>query len=679
MGKPTFYITTPIYYPNDKLHVGHAYSTTVVDTMARYKRLRGFDVRFLTGTDEHGQKLLRRAEAAGQAPQAFIDGIVAGIKALWQRLDISYDDFLRTTDERHKIRVQRIFSMLLEKGDIYLGEYEGWYCTSCESYWTERQLSEGKCPDCAGPVERFREMSYFFRMNRYADRLIAYYEEHPDFIYPESRKQEMLSNFLLPGLEDLCISRTAMPWGIPVPNDPERVIYVWLDALTNYITALGYPFQDEERDELFSRYWPADAHVMAKEIVRFHAIYWPIMLMALDLPLPKRIVGHGWLLMKDGKMSKSKGNVIDPNTLIDRYGSDALRYFLLREFSFGQDGVFTLEAIVERMNYDLANDFGNLVHRTLSMVERFCEGKIPAPGTLTELELEIGELMKTCKGQAEAALDAFDYSGALSQIWMIIRRGNQYVDETAPWALSKRKETERLSTVMYFACEMIRTVAILVAPFMPKTPAAVFAKLGLPSDSEIVWEDAAVYGVLPSGIAVAKGEPLFPRLDVAEEMEALQAVMGKSTEGGLSVEQTKGVPARSVANKEPVQKEHVHSDAAASGDKLEGIARLIDIDDFAKVELRVAGVVFAERVPKADKLLRLELDLGVEKRQVVSGIAKFYEPSDLIGQKVILVANLKPVKLRGVESHGMILAASHGDQLVLATVAGDIPLGAVVK
>lgn len=659
MSKPTYYVTTPIYYPNDKLHIGHAYTTTVADTLARYKRMRGYDVHFLTGTDEHAQKIEQRAAAAGKSPMEFVDEIVATIKALWTRLDISYDDFIRTTEERHKVVVQKIFATLLEKGDIYLGEYEGWYCTPDESYWTERQLQDGRCPDCGREVTRVREKSYFFRMSRYADQLIAYYAENPDFIIPESRKHEMLNNFLLPGLEDLSISRATTGWGIPVPGDPEHVIYVWIDALTNYITSLGYLSGNAEDERNFYRYWPADVHVMAKEIVRFHTIYWPAILMALDLPLPKQVVAHGWWLMKDGKMSKSKGNTIDPNVLIDRYGADALRYFLLREVPFGQDGVFTLEALMERLNFDLANDLGNLLHRTLAMVERFAEGMVPVPGPLTELEREVQSLVTVSIAQAEEAIEHYEFSAALTAIWQMVRRGNRYIDETAPWALSKAGDFERLGTVLYTALDLLRIISVVLTPFMPATPSGIRYQLGMNEDS-VIWDDAKSFALIPSGVTVRKGDPLFPRLDVAEEIAQLMALMGGEVRTERK-EDGEGLPAV--------------TDAAPELDILEQIT----IDDFGKIDLRVARVIAAERIEKADKLLKLQLDLGGETRQVVSGIAKHFTPEQLIGQQVILVANLKPVKLRGVESHGMILAASQGDALTLATVARTIAEGSRVK
>ena len=661
MTKPTFYITTPIYYPNDKLHIGHAYSTTVTDTIARYKRLRGYDVRFLTGTDEHGQKIQKKSLSAGKEPLPYVDGIVAGIKALWQRLNVSYDDFIRTTEERHRVVVQKIFTRLLEQDDIYLGHYEGWYCTPCESYWTQTQLKDGACPECGGSVELVREESYFFRMGKYADRLIRYYEEHPEFIQPVSRKTEMLNNFLLPGLEDLSVSRMTFDWGIPVPQNPKHVVYVWIDALSSYITSLGYLSDDEALRERFARFWPADVHVMAKEIVRFHTIYWPIILMALDLPLPKQIFAHGWVLMKDGKMSKSKGNVVDPNMLIDRYGADALRYFLLRDIPFGQDGVFTLESLMERLNFDLANDLGNLVQRTLAMVERFCEGRIPIKGEAKEPEIAFAALLEEVVADVEEKMDQrFDFNGALAAIWKLVRHGNKYIDEMAPWALNKAGDTDRLATVMYTVLDAIRAVSVLLQPFMPDTSPQIWQQLGIEPGEVTSWDNAKKAGILPSGHAIAKGDSLFPRLDVEKEIGELNVLMNPE----------------SLSSPEEASQ---NNEKAKADTKVEGVTSLIAIDDFTKVELRVAQVISASKVEKADKLLILQLDVGDHQRQVVSGIAKYYTPESLIGQKVVLVANLQPVKLRGVESHGMILAASTEDQLVLVTVAKDIDNGAKVK
>ncbi|MGG1551640.1 methionine--tRNA ligase [Paenibacillus ferrarius] len=661
----TFYITTPIYYPSDKLHIGHAYSTVAGDAMARYKRLRGYDVRYLTGTDEHGQKIERKASEKGTTPQQFVDDIVAGIKELWAKLDISYDDFIRTTEERHKQAVSKIFQKLLDQGDIYLGEYEGWYCIPDESFFLESKLVDGKCPDCGRPVEKMKEQTYFFRMSKYADRLVQYYEEYPEFIQPESRKNEMLNNFIKPGLEDLAVSRTTFDWGIKVPGDPKHVIYVWIDALSNYITALGYGSDDES---VFNKYWPADVHLMSKEIVRFHTIYWPIMLMALDLPLPKKVFAHGWLLMKDGKMSKSKGNVVDPVTLIDRYGLDALRYYLMREVPFGADGTFTPESFVERVNHDLANDLGNLLNRTIVMIDKYFVGQIPAyiPGA-TEFDAGLLETVSSTVAKYEEAMDKMEFSIALSAVWQLISRTNKYIDETQPWSMVKDEaKRDTLGSVMYVLAESQRISSVLLRPFLTRTPEKIWQQLGLAAEDLprlTAWESVQSFGHLPVGTKVLKGEPMFPRLDVEAEVAYIVQAMGGGA-AAPSAEETKSAAAAPAAGQV----------VAAPEPKDE-----IGIDDFAKVELRVAQVVSAEPVKGADKLLKLQLDLGYEQRQVVSGIAKFYSPESLVGRKVICVTNLKPAKLRGELSQGMILAASHGDQLTLATVPDSMPNGAIVK
>ena len=687
MDKSTFYITTPIYYPNDKLHIGHAYTTVAADAMARYKRLRGYDVMFLTGTDEHGQKIQNRAREAGKEPLVFLDEIIEWIQNLWRQLDISYDDFIRTTEERHTQVVAKIFERLVDQGDIYLGDYEGWYCTPCESFWTERELRDGKWPECGRDVQYVKEDSYFFRMSKYVDRLLAYYEEHPEFIQPESRKNEMINNFIKPGLLDLCVSRTSFDWGIHVPRSPEHVVYVWLDALTNYITAIGYDSGNPQLEAKFARYWPADVHLVGKEIVRFHTIYWPIILMALGLPLPKKVFGHGWFLMKDGKMSKSKGNVIDPFLLVERYGSDAVRYFLLREVPFGQDGVFTSEGLVERLNYDLANDFGNLIHRSAAMINRFNQGVVANPGDFEAADEELAELAVLTVQNVEQHMDEMQFSLALVNIWKLVRQVNKYIDETAPWALAKSGNQERLGTVLYVMAASIRVASVLVAPFMPRAAASIGKQFGF-SLVEQTWASLGDFRALHPGGQVATGMPLFPRLDMAVELETLatlganrQDMKGKEQVGeagrwGHSHKDTAGVQMAFVGEAEK-HKEN----GSESGESVEDVGNKdqIGIDVFGQVELRVGQVRSAEKVEKTDKLLKLKIDLGTEVRQVVSGIAQYYTPESLVGQKVVVVTNLKPVRLRGVDSNGMILAASQEGMLKVVTVSEEVPNGAVVR
>lgn len=640
--KNKFYVTTPIYYPSDNLHIGHAYTTVIADALARYHRQIGDDTYFLTGTDEHGQKIQRRAEAVGKTPQQFVDGIVSGIRNLWDLLQISNDDFIRTTESRHEERVQKIFQRLYDQGDIYKSEYEGLYCTPCETFWLERQVVDGNCPDCGRKVEKVKEESYFFKLSKYADRLLAHIEAHPEFIQPVSRKHEMINNFIKPGLEDLCVSRTTFSWGIKVPFDPKHVVYVWLDALTNYITALGYP----DEPNLFNRYWPAEVHLVGKEIVRFHTIIWPIILMALDLPLPKQVYGHGWLVLDGGKMSKSKGNVVDPVALVNKYGMDAIRYYLLREVPFGADGTYSEDALILRINTDLANDLGNLLHRSLSMIEKFAGGTVPAPHNYEELDEALIQEAKTALAEVTEHMEKLETSDAISAIFSLVGKANKYIDEAAPWALNKQGNKERLATVLYTMAEVIRVTSVLLIPFLVETPERIWKQLGLsgkPTDQLLA--EAAQWGQFPAGTKVQKGEPIFPRIEMEKEEKA--------------AEKTAQV-------------------APAKAEKDETKAE-ITIDEFAKVDLRVAQVLAAEKVEGADKLLRLTVTLGGEERQIVAGIAKYYNPAELVGKEIVVVANLKPVKLRGVLSQGMLLAASQGDKLAVLTPERSVGDGAQVR
>ena len=638
MEKKTFYITTPIYYPSDKLHIGHSYCTVAADAMARYKRLRGYDVMFLTGSDEHGQKIERIATALGVTPKQYVDKIVAGIKDLWKTYDISYDKFIRTTDEEHVNAVKKIFKALYDKGDIYKSEYEGWYCTPCESFYTEVQLVDGKCPDCGREVEKVKEESYFFRLSKYQDRLIKYIEEHPDFIQPQARKTEMISNFLKPGLDDLCVSRTSFSWGIPVEVDPGHIVYVWLDALTNYITALGY---GSDNDEKFKKYWPADVHLVGKEIVRFHTIIWPAILMALDLPLPKKVFGHGWLVINGGKMSKSKGNVVDPKMLVERYGLDAIRYFLLREIAFGQDGNFSNEALIQRINFDLANDLGNLVSRTCGMIEKYFSGTLPAQQEGTEFDEDLKATVASTIEKFEANMDKMVFSDALTELWTLIRRTNKYIDETQPWVLIKEESKKPvLAGALYNVCETIRIISILLQPCLTRTPKRIWQQLGVEEGALTEWESIRTFGLLPKELTVKKGEALFPRIDMKKELEALE-------------EAIKASQAQSVANqlkKKEEQKEEAEEEWSE-----------ITIDDFCKVHLVTGEVIASEKVPKSSKLLKNTVKVGDETRIILSGIAKHYSPEEMVGKKVVIVENLAPRKMMGEVSRGMILCAEDKD------------------
>ena len=650
MEKKNFYLTTPIYYPNSNLHLGHTYTTIVADVLKKYKQAQGYDVFLTTGTDEHGQKLQESAIKAGKKPLEYIDPIVDSAKELWKTLDIDFDAFVRSTDKIHEKNVSDIFTKLYEKGEIYKGSYKGMYCVPCEAFWTESQLVEGnKCPDCGREVSESEEETYFFRLSKYQDKLLKLYEENPDFIQPESRKNEMIS-FINEGLTDLSVTRSSFDWGVRVPFDEKHIVYVWIDALSCYLTGVGYG-TDEEK---FNKYWPCDVHLIGKEIMRFHAIIWPSILMDLDLPLPKKIFGHGWILFDDDKMSKSKGNIVYAEPIIERYGMDALRYFMLREFTFGQDGNFTYTKMLNRINSDLVNDLGNLVSRTVAMCEKYFGGIVPAQTELTDIDNDLIETAVTTRDRVAELMDKLNFSMALEEIWKLVRRTNKYIDETTPWTLIKEGQEDRLKTVIYNLLESIRIISGLIKPFMKETSSKINEQIGY---SDYSYEDLTKFGLLKVGTKVCKGKNLFDRLDVDKELEI---IVEKNSE---LIEFRKKKNSGFNEEKEVVDEER----------------ELITIDDFAKVELKVGKIIDCQPHPKADRLLVSKIDIGDEVRTIVSGIRKFYNEKDLIGKKVIVVTNLKPVNLRGVESNGMILAASDEENLSVLTVLNDIKEGSKVS
>ena len=649
--KKKFYITTPIYYPSSKLHIGHTYCTVAADAMARYKRLQGYDVMFLTGTDEHGQKIEEKAKTAGVTPQQFVDNIVCGEKGvldLWKLMNISNDRFIRTTDDYHVAAIQKIFKKMYENGDIYKGSYKGKYCTPCESFWTESQLVDGKCPDCGGEVHDAEEEAYFFRLSKYAPRVRELLTT-TDFLEPKSRVNEMVNNFIDPGLEDLCVSRTSFTWGVPVDFDPGHVVYVWIDALFNYMTALG--FENDRHDDL-DRYWPCDVHFVGKEIVRFHSIIWPAMLMSLDLPLPRKVYGHGWLIMDGGKMSKSKGNVVDPYVLAEMFGVDALRFFLLRTFPFGSDGNFSNELLINTINIDLANDLGNLVSRTTAMVEKYFGGTLPAERQFADIDDELILMLTGLRGRYEAQMEKFQFQNALDEVFRCIQRSNKYIDENTPWTLAKDEANRtRLATVMYNLLESVRICATLLLPFMPDSCQKIFAQIGATEDIT-TWDTAKTWGKLSETVTVHKGEAIFPRVDAAKAIEQLEAIEQAQKKAAL--------PALEI---EPLEEQPV------------------DFDTFCKSDFRAVKVKACEAVKKSDKLLRFTLDDGTgTDRQILSGIHKYYEPEELVGKTLVAIVNLPPRKMMGLQSCGMLLSAVHTERgeekLNLIMIDDNIPAGA---
>ncbi|MBR5152603.1 MAG: methionine--tRNA ligase [Clostridia bacterium] len=639
--KEKFYITTAIAYTSRKPHIGNTYEIVLTDAIARFKRYTGHDVYFCTGTDEHGQKIQELAEQAGITPKEYVDGVAGEIKEIWDLMNTSYDKFIRTTDSYHEETVQKIFKKLYEQGDIYLDSYEGWYCTPCESFWTDTQLVDGKCPDCGREVHKQNEEAYFFKMSKYADRLMKHIEENPDFIQPESRKKEMVNNFLKPGLQDLCVSRTSFNWGIPVSFDPKHVTYVWLDALTNYITAIGYRCDSKEAP--YDRYWPADVHIIGKDILRFHTIYWPIFLMALGEPLPKQIFGHPWLLNGQDKMSKSIGNVIYADDLVRNFGVDAVRYYLLHEMPFAQDGTITFETLISRFNSDLANTLGNLVNRTVSMVNKYFDGVVYAPASATDFDADLEKVCLSSAKATENCMDKLRVADAMDEIWKIVDRSNKYIDETMPWVLAKTEEgKESLKTVMYHLIESIRFIASLLSSFMPDTAKAIAEQIGA---DELSWESLSSFGATKAEAKVGQATPLFVRLDPEQKLQELEEELGKKEEPAVTIEPFKD---------------------------------FVEFSDFEKLDIRVGKVLVCEKVPKSSKLLRFEIETGSERRQILSGIANYYKPEDLVGKNVLFIANFPPRKMMGLESNGMILSAEHDGKLVVTSTLGDIQSGACI-